>query len=45
MKTLDLSPAYRRFADCPVPLNGDGHRHEDGGRQADAGQGVEEPAV
>ena len=36
---------YRWFADCPVPLHGDAHCHEDGAWQADAGERVEKPAT
>ena len=33
---------YRRLADGPVALNGDGYGHEDGGGEGDAGHWVEE---
>ena len=36
---------HRWSADGPVPLNSDGHRHEDWSGEADAWHGVEEPAV
>ena len=33
---------YRRLADGPVALDGDGDGHEDGGGEGDAGHRVEE---
>ena len=42
---MQYGSTHRWSADRPVPLNSDGDCHEDGGRQADAWHGVEEPAV
>jgi hypothetical protein len=42
---MQYASTHRRSADRPVPLNSDGDCHEDRGGQADAGHGIEEPAV